>query len=80
MHIAVAPAHRAQRRAEVGAHRLKDGFPEGQTARGVADEGRVDVALAQGGRHGHAQRLLAPAQEDAPDDLPAPVKTGEFLV
>ena len=48
VHIAVAPAHRAERRAHVGARGIEQALAEGEAPGLVADERGEDIALAQG--------------------------------
>ena len=46
--IAITPAHGTETRAEVGACAIEERFPEGETARLVADERRESVATFEG--------------------------------
>ena len=67
MHIPIPPPHRAECRSQVGPHRVQDRFPESQPARPIADERGKDVPFSQRKAYRHAQRFLAPAEEDAAD-------------
>ena len=65
MHVAVPRPHRAERRTEVGAHRVQQRLAEGQTPGPVANERRKNVPFAEGKTRGGAQGLLAAAQKNA---------------
>ena len=80
MDVAVAAAHRAERRAEIGAHGVQNGFAKRQPPGGVADERRKDVAFFQRDADRRAQGFLAASEKDAAVDFAGAVKRGEFVV
>ncbi len=73
--IAIAPQHRPETRAHVGAGAIEERFTESETPGLVADERSEDVAFAQGHARGGAERFLPLAEEDPAGDL-APRDTG----
>ena len=78
--IAVATAHRAERRAEIRARGVEHGFTERQPPRRVTDQRREDVALFEGQTGRDAQRLLSASEKNAAMDFPGAVKRGELVV
>ena len=78
--VAVARAHRPQRRSQVSPHRIQDRLAKRQPPRPVADERREDVALAQGQPHRNAQGFLAASEEDAAMDLAHAIEARELVV
>ena len=80
MDVALAPAHGAQPRAEAGARGVEHALAKCEASGGIADEGRIDVALAQRDAERGAQRLLPLAEEDAADDFSSTVEAREFLL
>ena len=80
MDIAVATAHRAEGRAEVGADAVENRFAKGQPARLIADERGENVAFAQRHADRDAQRLLAATEKDAAVDFARAIEAGEFVI
>ena len=77
--IALAPAHRPEARAQIGAGASSSVSPKAKRPGLIADERGEDVPFAQRHPDGDAQRFLAFAQKDAAGDLPAAIKAGEFF-
>jgi hypothetical protein len=80
MDIAIAPAHRAQRGAEVSARGIKQGFTESEAPRLVPNQWRKHIALAKRNGNGDAERLLSAANEDSAMDFPRAIKSSELLI
>ena len=80
MDIAVAPAHRAERGAEVVAHGVNDGFAKSQAAGAVADERGKNIGFFERHADGGAQGFLAAAEKNAAVDFAGAVKRGEFVI
>ena len=80
VHVAVAAAHRSQRRAEIGAGGVPDGLAEGQPPRRIADQRREHVALLQRDAGRRAQGFLAASEEDAAVDSAGTPKRREFVI
>jgi hypothetical protein len=78
--IAVATTHGAKGGAEIGADGIEDRLAESEAPGTVANQGRKNVAFAQGKANGDAESLLAAAKKDAAMDFAHAVKAGEFIV
>ena len=80
MHVAVAPAHRAESGAEISADGIQHRFAESQAAGAVADQRRKNIPFAQRHAQGDAQRLLAAAKKNAALNFSRAVKAGHFVI
>jgi hypothetical protein len=80
MNVAVAPAHRAERRAEISANGVNDGFAKSQSAGGIADEWRKHISFIEVNADGGAQGFLTATEENAAVDFAGAVKRGEFVI
>jgi hypothetical protein len=80
MHIAIAPAHGAQGRAERCADNVQNRFSKGEAACKVADERGKNISRPEREPEGHTQRLLAAAKKNAALDLARAVEAGQFIV
>ena len=78
--IAIAAAHGAERRAEVGARRVRHRFAKREPAGGIADQRGKDIGFLERQANGHAQGFLPAAEEDAAVDFPGPIKRGELVI
>ena len=80
MHVAIPPAHRTERGAEIRAHRVEHRFAESQAAGAVADERGKNISLAQGQPQRDAEGFLAASEKDSALNFASPVKAGHFIV
>ena len=80
MNVAVAPAHRAQRRTQIRPHGVQHRFAKRQPPGRVANQRREHIALFQRQADGHAQGLLPAANENAAMNFAGAVEAGEFVV
>ena len=80
MDISVAGAHWPQYRTKVGSDGIEDVGAEGQTPRGIADQGGENIARAQRVTDRRAQSFLAFAKEDAAVNLAGAIEGGKLFV
>src|SRR4051812_33577444 len=80
MHVSVAGPHRSERRSEISSNSIQNRFAERETSGAVADQGRKNIAVAEGKTDGYAESFLAAAEENAAVDLAGSIKAGEFFV
>ena len=80
MHVAVAAAHRAERRTEVRADGVKHRFAKCQPTGGVADERRENIALFQRQTERSAQGFLPAPEKSTAVNFATAVKRGQFVI
>ena len=80
MDVAVAPTHRAKRRAEKSPRRVENRFVESQPPRHVANERCKNISLAQSNADRDAQRLLPASEKDAAENFPRAIKARELVI
>src|SRR5205807_9076844 len=80
MSVAIASAHRAQRRAKVGANRVEDRLPKGEPAGLIANERSEHVSFPQRQSDRHAQCLLPAPKKNATVKFSRAVKAGKLVV
>src|SRR5882724_2534840 len=78
--VAVATAHWAKARAQIGAGDVQQRFAECGSACLVANQRCEDIALFQKHAACHAHCFLALADIDATSDEAAPIETNEFFL
>ena len=78
--IAIAPAHRAERRAEISADGVNDGFAKRKATSGVADERREHIGFIEVDADGRAQGFLTATEKNAAVDFAGAVERGKFVV
>jgi hypothetical protein len=79
MNVAVASAHWALPRTEIGARHIDKRLAKCRPPRLIANQRREDVTILQKQSAGDADRFLAAADVDAARDQAAAIETDEFL-
>ena len=80
MDVAVAPAHRAERRAHISPHGVQNGFSKSQPSRRVADERREHIGFFQGNSDCGAQGFLPASEKNPAVDFSGALERGELVV
>src|SRR5437867_2907628 len=78
--VSIPGAHWAQSRAEISSDRIKDIGAKSQSASGIADQWRENIALAEGVADRRAESFLAFAEKDAAVNLAGAIKGGKLFI